>query len=66
MAPTYSSSPCDTAAWKRRLQEQAGVKFDALIGLNNMPIARFLEQLQRDGHVNCYLKLLHGAFNPRP
>ena len=57
-------TPCDTAAWKRQLQEQAGVSFDALIGLNNMPIARFLEQLQRDGHVNCYLKLLQGAFNP--
>ena len=57
-------TPCDTAAWKRQLQEQAGVSFDALIGLNNMPIARFLEQLQREGHVNCYLKLLQGAFNP--
>jgi radical SAM/Cys-rich protein len=56
-------TPCDTAAWKRRLQELAGVQFDQLIGLNNMPIARFLEQLQRDGHVNCYLKLLQGAFN---
>ena len=57
-------TPCDTAAWKRQLREQAGVSFDALIGLNNMPIARFLEQLQRDGHVNCYLKLLHSTFNP--
>jgi radical SAM/Cys-rich protein len=57
-------TPCDTAQWKRRLQELAGVQFDQLIGLNNMPIARFLEQLQRDGHVNCYLKLLHDAFNP--
>ena len=56
-------TPCDTAGWKRRLQEMAGVQFDQLIGLNNMPIARFLEQLQRDGHVNCYLKLLQGAFN---
>ena len=56
-------TPCDTAAWKRQLQELAGVRFDQLIGLNNMPIARFLEQLQRDGHVNCYLKLLQGAFN---
>ena len=57
-------TPCDTATWKRQLNEQAGVSFDALIGLNNMPIARFLEQLQRDGHVNCYLKLIRGAFNP--
>jgi len=57
-------TPCDTLQWQRRLQELAGVQFDQLIGLNNMPIARFLEQLQRDGHVNCYLKLLEGAFNP--
>jgi radical SAM/Cys-rich protein len=57
-------TPCDTAAWRKRLDEAAGVRFDQLIGLNNMPIARFLEQLQRDGHVPCYLQLLHGAFNP--
>jgi radical SAM/Cys-rich protein len=56
-------TPCDTLQWKHRLQELAGVQFDQLIGLNNMPIARFLERLQRDGHVNCYLKLLHDAFN---
>ena len=56
-------TPCDTAAWKRQLQDLAGVQFDQLIGLNNMPIARFLEQLQRDGHVNCYLKLLQDSFN---
>ena len=55
---------CDTATWTRRLQELAGVQFDRLIGLNNMPIARFLQQLQRDGHVNCYLALLERAFNP--
>jgi radical SAM/Cys-rich protein len=61
--PKRQLTPCDTAEWKRRLQELAGVQFDQLIGLNNMPIARFLEQLQRDGHVNCYLKLLHNAFN---
>ena len=56
--------PCEEQAWKQQLQRDAGVRFDRLIGLNNMPIARFLEQLQRDGHVNCYLKLLHNAFNP--
>jgi len=56
-------SACDVVAWKRDLKEAAGVSFDHLIGLNNMPIARFLQQLERDGHVNCYLKLLHGAFN---
>jgi radical SAM/Cys-rich protein len=57
-------TPCDELAWKRRLQAEAGVRFDRLIGLNNMPIARFLQELQRDGHVACYMKLLHSAFNP--
>jgi len=57
-------TPCDEQAWRRQLREQAGVRFDRLIGLNNMPIARFLEQLQADGHVNCYLGLLQRAFNP--
>lgn len=56
---------CDEQRWQRQLLEAHGVRFDRLIGLNNMPIARFLEQLQRDGHVNGYLKLLQGAFNPR-
>ena len=56
--------PCEEKAWKQRLERDAGVHFDRLIGLNNMPIARFLEQLQRDGHVNCYLGLLQRAFNP--
>ena len=55
---------CDQRRWAERLQELAGVQFDRLIGLNNMPIARFLQQLQRDGHVNCYLALLERAFNP--
>ena len=55
---------CDELAWKRRLREQAGVSFDRLIGLNNMPIARFLEQLQDAGHVNCYVGLLQRSFNP--
>ena len=57
-------TPCDEQAWKQQLHEQAGVRFDRLIGLNNMPIARFLEQLQRDGQVSCYLGLLQRAFNP--
>jgi radical SAM/Cys-rich protein len=55
---------CDEQAWRQQLQEQAGVTFDHLIGLNNMPIARFLEQLQADGHLHCYLGLLQRAFNP--
>jgi radical SAM/Cys-rich protein len=55
---------CDQKRWQQQLLEAHGVRFDRLIGLNNMPIARFLDQLRSDGHVNCYFKLLHGAFNP--
>jgi radical SAM/Cys-rich protein len=58
-------TPCDEQSWKRQLQEQGGVRFDRLIGLNNMPIARFLEQLQADGHVRCYLSLLQRSLNPQ-
>ena len=57
-------SAWDQRRWAERLEQLAGVRFDRLIGLNNMPIARFLQQLQRDGHVNCYLALLERAFNP--
>ncbi len=57
-------TPCDEQRWQRQLLVAHGVHFDRLIGLNNMPIARFLQQLQRDGHVDGYLELLHRAFNP--
>jgi len=55
---------CDERAWKQRLQTEAGVSFDRLIGLNNMPIARFLQQLDNEGQVNDYLNRLREAFNP--
>jgi len=54
---------CDTASWRRRLADQ-GVAFDRLIGLNNMPIARFLQQLDDRGQVGTYLDQLAQAFNP--
>ena len=56
-------TPCDTLAWRRRLGEQ-GVSFDRLIGLNNMPIARFLQQLAELGQLGPYLEQLGQAFNP--
>ena len=54
---------CETAAWRRRLAAQ-GVGFDRLIGLNNMPIARFLQQLAEQGQVAPYLEQLAKSFNP--
>ena len=55
---------CDERAWKQRLQAEAGVSFDRLIGLNNMPIARFLQQLDSEGQVTTYLSQLREALNP--
>lgn len=57
-------TPCDTIQWKRRLEQQAGVHFDRLIGLNNMPIARFQEDLHHQGDLQPYLERLREAFNP--
>jgi radical SAM/Cys-rich protein len=54
---------CEELRWRKHLSEKAGVSFDKLIGLNNMPIARFMEQLQKEGQLNSYLDLLQGAFN---
>ena len=55
---------CDERAWQQRLQAEAGVSFDRLIGLNNMPIARFLQQLDCTGQLTNYLTLMKEAFNP--
>jgi len=57
-------TPCDTIQWQRRLEQQAGVRFDRLIGLNNMPIARFQNDLFERGQLPAYLKQLQQAFNP--
>ncbi|MFM8525345.1 MAG: arsenosugar biosynthesis radical SAM (seleno)protein ArsS [Cyanobacteriota bacterium] len=57
-------TPCDTIRWQRTLEQQAGVRFDRLIGLNNMPIARFQNDLQERGELTPYLERLQQAFNP--
>jgi radical SAM/Cys-rich protein len=59
-----SLTPCDTSQWQRRLEQQAGVRFDRLIGLNNMPIARFQNDLFERGQLPSYLQKLRHAFNP--
>ena len=50
--------------WKEGLQTNYGVTFDALIGLNNMPISRFLEWLESSGNLQAYMELLVNAYNP--
>ncbi len=50
--------------WKASLERQHGVRFDRLIALNNMPIARYLDWLETSGNLAPYLEKLVGAFNP--
>jgi radical SAM/Cys-rich protein len=50
--------------WKTGLSQNHGVTFDRLITLNNMPISRYLEWLERSGNLQAYLEVLVNAFNP--
>jgi radical SAM/Cys-rich protein len=49
--------------WRKQLNKE-GVSFDQLIGLNNMPIARFLDGLEAKKRTNMYMQSLVEAFNP--
>jgi radical SAM/Cys-rich protein len=50
--------------WKASLERSQGVRFDRLIALNNMPIARFLEWLLATGNLEPYMGALVKGFNP--
>jgi radical SAM/Cys-rich protein len=49
--------------WKTGLWQHHGVRFDRLLTLNNMPISRYLEWLERSGNLQGYLELLVNSFN---
>lgn len=50
--------------WKRELWRLHGIRFDALYGITNMPISRFLEWLIDSGNLEGYMERLVTAFNP--
>ena len=56
---------CDkvTDQWRQELAKH-GVTFDQLIGLTNMPIARFKDWLVEVGRLESYQQVLENAFNP--
>lgn len=66
--PTGAHLPPSQAAlradYARRLGEEHGVVFNELLTITNMPIARFLGDLRRQGKVESYQELLVQAFNP--
>lgn len=52
------------AEYKAELDRQYGIAFNRLITITNMPIGRFLEQLQKDHTAVQYIQRLREVFNP--
>lgn len=53
------------ADYRRELSERFGIVFNRLYTLTNMPIKRFLHQLEREGRYETYMHTLRDAFNPQ-
>ncbi len=52
------------ADFKRRLEEDHGVRFDNLYAMTNMPINRFEKELRKKNIYDGYMEKLVNAFNP--
>jgi radical SAM/Cys-rich protein len=52
------------ADYKEALGREFGIVFNRLFTITNQPIARFAEDLRRQGRWDSYLELLANAFNP--
>ncbi len=52
------------ADYKRELGQRFGLRFNSLLTITNMPIARFAHSLEREGKLAAYMELLAQAFNP--
>lgn len=50
-------------AYKTELQEAYEIQFNSLLCLNNMPIKRYWDYLERRGEVADYMQLLEQSFN---
>jgi radical SAM/Cys-rich protein len=50
--------------YKRELRARYGVAFNRLYTITNMPIKRFLHDLEREQKYDIYMELLINAFNP--
>jgi radical SAM/Cys-rich protein len=52
------------AEWKRALAAEHGIAFNRLYTITNMPISRFLDELEEAGRTQAYMQRLVDAFNP--
>ncbi len=50
--------------YRKELRERFGIRFTRLLTLTNLPIGRFIENLERDDRAQEYRSLLRQAFNP--
>jgi radical SAM/Cys-rich protein len=48
--------------YKRELMKRWGISFDRLLAMNNVPLARFRDALDREGGYGGYLNLLSSAY----
>lgn len=51
--------------YKQELKELFGIEFNRLYTITNMPIKRFLNDLNRAGKTQEYMELLANSFNPK-
>jgi radical SAM/Cys-rich protein len=56
--------PALEADYKQELLRNYGIQFNHLYSLTNQPIARFAEDLRRNGQLEEYMALLVSSFNP--
>jgi hypothetical protein len=54
---------CLQEAYRAELGEVYGITFNSLLCLNNMPIKRYVDYLQRRGLLADYMQLLVESFN---
>jgi radical SAM/Cys-rich protein len=64
LGPSLPPDPLRLEAdYRRELLARHGIRFTRLITITNMPIGRFLHDLQRDGKLEGYRRLLEEKFN---
>lgn len=51
-------------AYRRELDARYGIRFTSLFTITNMPIGRFIDDLEDEGRADAYREILHNAFNP--
>ena len=52
------------SAYRQALSKESGICFNQLFTITNVPIGRFLRDLERAGDAEAYHALLHNAFSP--